>query len=70
MDIKVVSRRENSKNRKTCLKNQQQEDIKLDDNNTTEEVFPWLLNFNKIVRSYAGSRNYQHLEELLLLYTQ
>lgn len=70
MDIKVVSRRESSKNTKTCLKNQQQEDIKLDDNNTTEEVFPWLSKFNKVVRSYAGSRNYQHLEELLLLYTQ
>lgn len=71
MDIKV-SRRESSKNTKThtCSKNQHLEDIRLDDNNTTEEVFPWLSKFNKVVHSYAGSRNFQHLEELLLLYTQ
>lgn len=64
------SRRESSKTTKTCLKSQQLEEIKLEDNNKIEEVFPWLPNFNKTIRSYAGSRNYQHLEQLLLLYTQ
>lgn len=38
--------------------------------NTIEDVFPCLSEFNKIIRSLTGSRNYQHLEEALLLYTQ
>ncbi|XP_067213192.1 uncharacterized protein [Linepithema humile] len=38
--------------------------------NAIEEVFPWLSEFHKIIRSSTGSRNYQHLEESLLFYTQ
>ncbi|XP_011877114.1 PREDICTED: uncharacterized protein LOC105567130 isoform X2 [Vollenhovia emeryi] len=63
------SRRERSKNTKACSKNQQLEDIRLEDSNRIE-VFPWLPKFNKAICSCAGSRNYQHLERLLSLYTQ
>ncbi|XP_032679606.1 uncharacterized protein LOC116848019 isoform X2 [Odontomachus brunneus] len=61
---------EASKGRKECLKNQQLEDTVVNDNNTIEEDFPWLPKFSKVIRSSIGSRNYQHLERSLLLYTQ
>lgn len=60
-DIIMNSRCESSKNTKTCLKSQQLEDIRLEDN----KIEGWLLKFNK-----ARSRNYQHLEQLLSFYTQ
>lgn len=61
---------ENSKGRRECLKNQQLEDTIVNDNNTIKEDFPWLPKFSKVIRSSIGSRNYQHLERSLLLYTQ
>lgn len=61
---------ENSKGRKERLKNQQLEDATVKDNNAFEEGFPWLPKFSKVIRSSIGSRNYQHLERSLLLYTQ
>lgn len=60
---------ENSKGKKERLKNQQLEDTAVNDNNTKED-FPWLPKFSEFIRSSIGSRNYQHLERLLLLYTQ
>ncbi|KAL6442704.1 hypothetical protein ACFW04_002653 [Cataglyphis niger] len=59
----------NSKNTKKHSKRRQLEDITVNDN-TIEETFPWLLEFNKIVCSSTGNRSYRHLERLLLLYTQ
>lgn len=56
----MTSKYENSKTTKKCSKT----------SNTIEEVFPWLSEFNNIVRSFTGSRNYQHLEESILFYTQ
>ncbi|XP_036138861.1 uncharacterized protein LOC105829396 isoform X2 [Monomorium pharaonis] len=64
------SKRKNNKNTKACLKSQQLENIKLEDDNKLEEVFPWLSKFNKDIRSCAGSRSYQHLKQLLSLYIQ
>lgn len=58
---------ENSK--KKHLKNQQLEDTAMNDN-MSKEAFPWLPEFNKTIHSSVGSRNYQHLEQLLSLYRQ
>lgn len=63
----TTSVRENSKGRKERLKNQQLEDTTVNDNTID---FPWLSEFNKIIRSSIGSRNYQNLEQSLSLYTQ
>ncbi|KAL6261676.1 hypothetical protein P5V15_006765 [Pogonomyrmex californicus] len=63
------SKCQSSKNAKTYVKAQQSEDITVN-NNTIEEIFPWLSKFNKIIHSCTGNRNYRHLERLLLLYTQ
>ncbi|XP_014487013.1 PREDICTED: uncharacterized protein LOC106750903 isoform X2 [Dinoponera quadriceps] len=60
----------NSKGRKERLKNQQLEDITVNDNNMIEEGFSWLPKFSKVMCSSIGSRNYRHLQQLLLLYTQ
>lgn len=59
---------ENNKNRKKHSKIQQLENITVNDNN--KEAFSWLLEFNKNACLSAGNRNYQHLKQLLLLYTQ
>lgn len=64
------SRCESSKNIKACSKSQHQEDIKLEENDKLEDVFPWLLKFSADICSSTGSRNYQHLEQLLSFYTQ
>jgi len=63
------SRRENSTTTKTYLTSHL-EDIRLEDNNKIEQVFPWLPKFTKYIHSCAGSRSYQYLEQLLLLYNQ
>lgn len=59
---------ENNENRKKHLQIRQLENNTLNDNN--EEAFSWLLEFNKSACLSAGNRNYQHLKQLLLLYTQ
>ncbi|XP_018360951.1 PREDICTED: uncharacterized protein LOC108759811 [Trachymyrmex cornetzi] len=66
------SKCENNKNTKKRLKSQEKslEDIRLEDNNKIEQLLPWLLKFNKIIRSCTGSRNYEHLERLVFFYTQ
>lgn len=68
----TISRRESSKNTKTCFKSLEDDlkHIRLEDNNKIKEVFPWLPKFNEDLHSCAGSRNYQHLERLLSFYTQ
>lgn len=73
MDKKMISMCESNKSAKECLKIQQSEDVMvrlpMESNNKIEDVFPWLSKFNNLVHSSAGSRNYQHLEQLLYLYT-
>ncbi|XP_018046480.1 PREDICTED: uncharacterized protein MAL13P1.304-like, partial [Atta colombica] len=66
------SKYESNKNTKKRSKNQEKrlEDVRLEDNNKIEQLLPWLLKFNKIIHSYTGSRNYEHLERLLFFYTQ
>ena len=64
----TISRPKNSKNKKECSKTRQLEDSTAN-NNAIENAFPW-LEFNKIIHSSTGTRNYQDLEQLLLLYTQ
>lgn len=68
--MNMNSRRESSKNTKIYLKIQQLEDIKLDANNTVEDIFSWLMKFEKSAHLCTGNRTYQRLDQLLLLYTQ
>ncbi|XP_033356534.1 uncharacterized protein LOC117237051 isoform X2 [Bombus vosnesenskii] len=50
--------------------NQEHEDNSLIDVKSSENIFPWLSKFNKIMCSSVGHRNYQLLKHLLFLYTQ
>lgn len=68
--MEMISACENNKNTKDRLKSQQVEDTTVNDNNMTEEIFPWLSQFSKVMHSSVGSRNYRHLVRSLLLYTQ
>ncbi|XP_024891649.1 uncharacterized protein LOC112467316 isoform X2 [Temnothorax curvispinosus] len=63
------SRRKNRKNTKASSKNQQREDIKSEDNDKIKEVLLWPT-FDEDIRLCTGSRKYQHLIRLLLLYTE
>lgn len=61
--MNIISVREN-KDTKEYSKTRQLENITRNDDNTIEEAF------FKIVCSFRGKRNYRHLKQLLLLYTQ
>lgn len=50
--------------------NEEHEDNSLIDVKSSENIFPWLSKFNKIMCSSVGHRNYQLLKHLLFLYTQ
>ncbi|KAK9299230.1 hypothetical protein QLX08_007678 [Tetragonisca angustula] len=54
---------------KKC-ENQEHEDNSFIDVKSSENIFPWINKFNKIMSSSVGHRSYQLLKHLLSLYTQ
>lgn len=50
--------------------NQEFLDSQFIDVKSSEDTFPWLVKFNKMICSSVGSKSSQLLERLLVLYTQ
>lgn len=50
--------------------NQEFLDSQFIDVQSSEDTFPWLVKFNKMICSSVGSKSSQLLERLLVLYTQ